>query len=142
MEELKKITIDSPDKSMFALPVQTTLYQVYMDGWWITEIFGSKAILVRPRKRNKDGFGLCERQVNVDQISPEAMMFIINFADQQWKQYAKRMLTYKFGHPTIEQTKQRKSNENQIMPTVPPTITTEKTIQRYTTKVILPEKQR
>lgn len=102
MEELKKIIIDSPDVSNLSLPVKTTLHQAYKNGWWITEIFGSKAVLVRPRKRKKDGFGLCERQVNVDQISPEAMMFIINFADQQWKQYQKRILTYKFGRPTIE----------------------------------------
>ena len=37
---------------------------------------------------------------------------------------------------------QRKSNENQILPTVPPTIATEKAIQRYTTKVILRAEQR
>jgi hypothetical protein len=102
MEELKKIIIDSPEVSNLSLPVKTTLHQAYENGWWITEIFGSKAVLVRPRKRNKDGFGLCERQVNVDQISPKAMMFIIHFADQQWKQYEKRMLTYKFGRHTIE----------------------------------------
>lgn len=102
MEELKKIIIDSPDVSNLSLPVKTTLHQAYKNGWWITEIFGSKAVLVRLKKRKKDGFGLCERQISVDQISPEAMMFIINFAEQQWKQYAKRMLTYKFGHPTIE----------------------------------------
>ena len=102
MEELKKIIIDSPDVSNLSLPVKITLHKAYKNGWWITEIFGSKAVLVRLRKRKKDGFGLCERQISVDQISPEAMMFIINFAEQQWKQYAKRMLTYKFGRHTIE----------------------------------------
>ena len=102
MEELKKITIESPDKSKFALPAQTTLYQVYMSGWWITEIFGSNAVLVRPRIRKKDGFGLCERKINLAEISPKAMRFINKTAEEKWNQYKERMLTYKFGRPTIK----------------------------------------
>lgn len=102
MEELKKIILDSPEKCNMALPVKTTLYQVYMNGWWITELFGSVAVLVRPRKRKKDGFGLCERKINLAEVTPEAMKFINQTAEEKWDMYKKHMLTYKFGRPTIE----------------------------------------
>lgn len=102
MEELKKIHIESPDRSRYALPHTTTLYQVYESGWWITEIFGSNAVLVRPRLRHKDGFGSCERMLDTSQITPKAMKFIEKTARDKWKIYKQRMLTYKYGRPTIK----------------------------------------
>ena len=49
-DELKCITIEKPYKGFQNNGVvreRTTLDKLYKDGWWITEIFGSKAFIVK-----------------------------------------------------------------------------------------------
>lgn len=75
-----------------------TLDQVYKDGWWITEIFGSKAVLVREAtyyECNQPRFCCVQRLIDLKTLTPKANRTIIRIQKQMWKKYERILLTPK-----------------------------------------------
>lgn len=101
-ENFDKVIIEDPGTPVYTLPTRTTLDQVYKAGWWITEIFGSIAVLVRPKKLAKDGFRLCEKYI-YSKIPKTVQKEIQAIADQKWQHYKKRLLTSKHPQSTMSE---------------------------------------
>lgn len=103
-EPLRTIEIEEPKTHVpGALPnlYKTNLANLYERGWWITEIFGSYAVLVKvsdcKTRKSKAPYFICmQSQINVDQITPPAKRIIKRIANQQWKKYGKKLTTSKF----------------------------------------------
>lgn len=70
-EELRKIEIERP---------KTDLATLYERGWWITEIFGSWAVLVKPSecktRKTKAPYFLCFwAQINTKHITKKKLKY-------------------------------------------------------------------
>lgn len=98
-EEFTTIEITRPFKHVtksLADP-KTTLADLYENGWWITDIFGTKAIVVHKTKNfseTRPSFCCSTLHINISQITPQAMRLIKKISKQQWNKYKKRMLTW------------------------------------------------
>lgn len=102
-EELREISIEAPRKHIGneLLTPKTTLDKLYKDGWWITEIFGSYANVVKisscnTRKSKEPYFISLSLLMNVNALTPKAMRTINKIKNQQWKKYEKRLTTSKY----------------------------------------------
>lgn len=100
-EVLRNIKVGKPFKHVIStLEYQkTSLADLYEHGWWITDIFGTKAIVVhKTTKFSQTRPSFCCHTIHVDitQITPQAMKIIKKIANQQWAKYKKRMLTYPY----------------------------------------------
>ena len=99
-EVLRNIKVGKPFKHVISTleDPKTSLADLYEHGWWITDIFGTKAIIVhKTTKFSQTRPTFCCHTIHIDttQITPEAARFIKKFSNQQWNKYKKRMLTYK-----------------------------------------------
>lgn len=87
------------------LPSYTTLLDLYKDGWWVTDRFGTIITIVKPRKYNKDGFRcLCRRittNVNLNTLD----LLTKQIADEKYETY-KNYLQSKKGCAKIKKTKE------------------------------------
>ena len=98
-EELKDIVIEVPKgrhPGTTPLPgPYTTLDKLYKDGWWITEIFGSQAVLAH---RLSSGackyprFRVVYKTIDLRTVSKKALTKIKKVQNEQWKKY-NRVLT-------------------------------------------------
>lgn len=93
-EELRTIKIEGilhAHPLAHTLPAESvTLEMMYKDGWWITEIFGSTAVLVKRTYSGKckhPRFRLLCKTINVDQITPAAKKIIKKVQNEQWQKY-------------------------------------------------------
>lgn len=99
-EVLRNIKVGKPFKHVISTleDPKTSLADLYEHGWWITDIFGTKAIIVHKTTKfsqTRPTFCCSTVHIDVTQITPEAARFIKKFSNQQWNKYKKRMLTYK-----------------------------------------------
>ena len=100
-DELKCILIEKPYNAhpgTFPHSIWCSLDKMYKEGWWITEIFGSIAVIV---KKTPDGnfknkyphFRLLCKPINLSKATPAAMRTIKRIRTQQWNMYKEYMLT-------------------------------------------------
>ena len=98
-EELKCIVIQKPyngHPGTNPFVTNITLDVLYKEGWWITEIFGSTAIIVKDMRYNgkkQPYFRLLCKQINMSHATPKAMRTIKRIRTQQWNMYKEYMLT-------------------------------------------------
>lgn len=68
-----------------------TLLDLYRDGWWVTERFGTLITLVKPRSHDKDGFACVVKRIqtsiNLDSLDEQIKLF----ADKQYEKYRYRL---------------------------------------------------
>lgn len=103
-ETLRNIIIEAPVKHIGSndqIITKTTLEELYKNGWWITEIFGSYANMVKisscsTRKSKKPYFMCVSLLVDTKQITPKAYRLIEKIKKQQWKKY-ENLLKSKYG---------------------------------------------
>lgn len=95
-DELKCITIEKPYigwSNISGIPV--TLDVLYADGWWITEIFGNYAAIVR-KSPSFDGncprFRLLYKKIDLSNASKKALRIIERVKQKKWDAYKKYML--------------------------------------------------
>lgn len=97
------------------ISLYTTLLELYKNGWWVTERFGTIITLVRPRHAVKDGFSCLNRRIkttiNLDSLDIETKQI----ADKQYEKYRK----YLEENRRKLRLKQWKINENDNMSTLP-----------------------
>lgn len=97
------------------MSLYTTLLELYKNGWWVTERFGTIITLVRPRYAVKDGFSCLNRRIkttiNLDSLDIETKQI----ADKQYEKYRK----YLEENRRKLRLKQWKINENDNMSTLP-----------------------
>ena len=100
-EELKGIKIQQVRRNTFGGlswdRINISLDELYKEGWWITEIFGSIAVLVRKTNYTKGQHYFCcvQKLIDINAISPKAAKTIKHIQDQQWKKYKHYLLTGK-----------------------------------------------
>lgn len=98
-EELRGIIIEEPRHyhSPIAVCPKTDLQTLYQQGWWITEIFGSHAVLVTiskctTRKLKKPYFICVQSIIDTNQLTPDAIKTINKIKKQRWNKYKKYLL--------------------------------------------------
>lgn len=83
-----------------------TLLDLYKDGWWVTDRFGTIITLVKPRSKLKDGFCcVCRRistTVNLDTLD----LLTKQIADTKYEQY-KQYLQSKQYRDKIKKSKEQ-----------------------------------
>lgn len=79
-----------------ALTNYTSLLELYKDGWWVTDRFGTIVTLVKPRAHLKDGFCcVCRRistTVNLDTLD----LLTKQIADVKYEQYKQYLQSKKY----------------------------------------------
>lgn len=107
-EELKDIIVERPKHGhpgTNPLPGPTTsLAQLYREGWWITEIFGSQAVLAHRLFSGKSKcprFRIIYKTILSGPINKKATQIIKQVQNQQWKKYKQDMLTRHNNHYRI-----------------------------------------
>lgn len=108
-DELKCITIEKPYKGFQnnGLPrEQITLDKLYKDGWWITEIFGSKAFIVKRTytsytKKHYPRFIILLKSIDTTNATPKALHLIEKIKKKNWETYEQYML-YGVWNPKIK----------------------------------------
>lgn len=93
-EELKDIVVEIPRKGHPATtplpgPI-TTLDQLYKDGWWVSEIFGSQLVLIKNLPKGncrKPKFQVVYKSVAIENISKKALATIKRIQKNKWKKY-------------------------------------------------------
>lgn len=98
-EELRNIIIEDPTHyhNVNIICPKTNLQTVYQQGWWITEIFGSRAVLVKrsaciTRTSKKPYFICVQSIIDTKQITPKAYKTINKIKQQQWNKYKNYLL--------------------------------------------------
>ena len=96
-EELKdiKVLYTSGGYLVNSLPGESvTLDVLYKEGWWITEIFGSTAVLIHKGSvSSKHSYFRCVfKTITIDNITPSAMRIIKKIRTQRWNEYKRIML--------------------------------------------------
>lgn len=70
-----------------------TLLELYKQGWWVTERFGTNIMIVKPRAKSKDGFSCLIKRIvpnpDVNLYALDAEIKII--ADRQYEKYKHRL---------------------------------------------------
>ena len=101
-EELKGIKIQPVQRhiigGVFWDKINTSLDEIYKEGWWITEIFGSVAVIVKKASFSTPGhpyFCCLQKLIDTSAITPKAAITIKRIQEQQWKKYKHYMLTEK-----------------------------------------------
>lgn len=94
-----------------ALTNYTSLLELYKDGWWVTDRFGTIVTLVKPRAHLKDGFCcVCRRistNVNLDTLD----LLTKQIADANYEQY-KQFLQSKKYSDKIKKSKEQGNVNN------------------------------
>ena len=97
-DELKCITIERPYKGFQnngVIREWTTLDKLYKDGWWITEIFGSHAVIVKKSKFIQSDcpkFIVLYKPINLTKATKKSIYLIEKTKQKYWKTYEKYML--------------------------------------------------
>lgn len=99
-EELEGIRIEQPKQHIGNTPWQETisLADLYRNGWWITDIFGSYANVVSKSpayKSRRPYFRCLSLFLPAGQITPQAEKLINKIAKQQWKIYGPMLTSNK-----------------------------------------------
>ena len=104
-EEFKGIWITEPRKhignALYA--ERMSLDELYQQGWWITEIFGSYATVVKKSQATNTTyrryyFRCMQCQIDTSALTPKLIRHIKAINNQHWKQYKQFMLRpYKYG---------------------------------------------
>ena len=98
-EKLRGVMIEEPKN--FHNPIydyrKVDLYETYKQGWWITEIFGSKATMVRlsqsaTKRLKKPHFVSVQSHIDVSQITPDVQKVIDKIREKKWNKYKKYLL--------------------------------------------------
>lgn len=91
-----------------ALTNYTSLLELYKDGWWVTDRFGTIVTLVKPRAHLKDGFCcVCRRistNVNLDTLD----LLTKQIADANYEQYKQFLQSKKYS----DKIKKSKEQDN------------------------------
>ena len=96
-KKLRNIIVEKPMAEFGCVldSPQTTLDCLYKDGWWITEIFGSYATIVKHKQYSSMTHPFFISRcvaIDVSAITPGAQKIIANIAKQQWKKYRNYLL--------------------------------------------------
>ena len=101
-EELKDVLIEPPAAGYpgtSPYPARMVpLNTLYKDGWWITEIFGSMAVLAHrtyDSTRRYPRFRVVFKLIDTTTISKKAMRKITRVQKDQWEKYKHSLLTGK-----------------------------------------------
>ena len=91
-EELEGIQIERPKTHIKkdAWTITIPLADLYREGWWITEIFGTTAVCVRRSqayKTKRPYFCCLHLFLDTKQLTPKANRTINRVQKQQWKKY-------------------------------------------------------
>lgn len=81
--------IDSPKRNKNLLPHKITLTQLYMHGYFITEMFGTTATVVKKISGGQNEFSCTDRQVEFGPHKDETLKHIERLRDEMWKKYKK-----------------------------------------------------
>lgn len=99
-EGLRGIMIEEPHKyySPGLEHQKIDLQTLYSKGWWITEIFGSQAVIVKlskAKRTSKKPYFICvQSHIDIKQITPKADKIIKKTQQQQWNIYKDYLLGY------------------------------------------------
>ena len=88
-----KVDVNSLDANLASY---VTLLDLYKDGWWVTDRFGTIVTLVKPKKQLKDGFCcVCRRistNVNLDTLD----LLTKQIADAKYEEYKQFLQSKKY----------------------------------------------
>ena len=108
-----KVDVNALDCNM---PNYVTLLDLYKNGWWVTDRFGTIVTLVKPRSNLKDGFCcVCRRistNINLDTLD----ILTKQNADGKYEQYKQYMQSKKY-RDKIKKSKEQCNVNN--LPTLP-----------------------
>ena len=108
-EEFESVWVTEPRKhignSWFT--EQISLAELYRRGWWVTEIFGTYATVVKksqsPSLKRYYYFCCMQCQIDVNALTPQIKRKMKQINDTQWKKYKNIMLTpHKWRSPIRE----------------------------------------
>ena len=93
-DELKCITIERPYKGFSSTCMRefVTLDVIYKQGWWITEIFGNIAVIVKHNHRKRPSFSLLCKPIKMQNATPKAIRLIKKIQIKQWNLYKDYLL--------------------------------------------------
>lgn len=73
-----------------------TLLELYKDGWWVTDRFGTIVTLVKPREHLKDGFCCVCRRISTN-VNLDTLDFLTKqIADANYEQYKQFLQSKKY----------------------------------------------
>lgn len=81
--------IDSPKRNKNLLPHKISLTELYESGYFITEMFGTKAVVVKQvsYEFHKNAFSCSDRQVEFGPNYDETIKHIERIAAEKWDEY-------------------------------------------------------
>lgn len=98
-----KVDVNSLDANLASY---VTLLDLYKDGWWVTDRFGTIITIVKPKRNLKDGFGcVCRRistSINLDTLD----LLTKQIADVKYEEY-KQFLQSKKYSDKVKKSKER-----------------------------------
>ena len=91
-EDFEQIQIERPKTHIKkdAWSITIPLADLYRDGWWITEIFGTDAVCVKRSsayKTKRPYFCCIHLFLDTNQLTPKTKRMIQNIQNQHWKKY-------------------------------------------------------
>lgn len=83
--------IDSPTRNRCSLPIKISLTKLYKMGYFITELFGTKATVVKHTSYvyHDNVFSCTELHVEFGQNYDETVKHIERIRDEMWEKYKK-----------------------------------------------------
>ena len=94
-----------------ALTNYRTLLELYQDGWWVTDRYGTIVTLVKPRAHLKDGFCCVCRRISTN-VNLDTLDFLTKqIADVKYEQY-KQFLQSKKYRDKIKKSKEQDNANN------------------------------
>ena len=85
-----------------------TLLELYQDGWWVTDRFGTIVTLVKPRYNLKDGFCCVCRRISTNVNLETLDLLTKQIADARYEQYKQFLQSKKYS----DKIKKSKDNTN------------------------------
>lgn len=70
-----------------SIPTYKNLKKIYNSGWWITKMFGSYAVFVKPHKWTQNGFCCTLRKVFITENYTEIEKEIQSIAQEKLEKY-------------------------------------------------------
>lgn len=88
-----KVDVNSLDANLASY---VTLLDLYKDGWWVTDRFGTIVTLVKPKKQLKDGFCCVCRRISTNVNLNTFDLITKKIADVKYEQYKQFLQSKKY----------------------------------------------